>query len=106
MRAAGREPKLRDVPVAAPALIRPSLTRGPPSPTSWEKGGAPRIDAVELRLESKIDAVEQRLEAKIDAAGARLETRVAEAQAATTRWMVGTFVALAGLFWAIVKYTQ
>ena len=29
--------------VAAPALIRPSLTRGPPSPTPWEKGGAPRF---------------------------------------------------------------
>jgi len=66
-----------------------------------QKLGA-KIDAVEQKLGAKVDAVEQKLEAKI----ARVETRIAEAQTASTRWTVGTAIALAGLIWAILKYSH
>ncbi len=72
-----------------------------------------KIDAVEQKLGAKIDAVEQKLGAKIEtleqkleAKTARVETKIAEAQTASTRWTVGTAIALAGLLWAIVKYSH
>jgi len=65
-----------------------------------------KIEGVERRLDAKIEGVELRLDAKIDTTAARLETKIAEAQIATTRWMVGSFVAMTGLFWALVKYAH
>ena len=61
-----------------------------------------KIDAVEQKLGARIDAIEQKLEAKT----ARVETKIAESQTASTRWTVGTAIALAGLVWAIVKYSH
>jgi len=67
------------------------------------------LQALESRQDGKFDSLEKRidaLDAKIETSVARLETKIAEAQVTTTRWMIGTFIALGGLFWAIVKYSH
>jgi predicted RNA-binding protein associated with RNAse of E/G family len=64
------------------------------------------VEAVKADLQAVKAELETKLDAKIDTSVARLETKIAEAHVATTRWMIGSFLATTGLFWALVKYAH
>jgi len=64
------------------------------------------IETAKGELRAEIRAVKVELEARIDTVAARLETKIAEAQTATTRWMVGSFLAMTGVFWTLLKFAH
>jgi hypothetical protein len=64
------------------------------------------IASVEQTLKAEIASVEQSLRGEIKSVEQRLETKMADLKAELIKWMLGMFIAQAGLLFTLLKFVH